>query len=175
METSRLEQEILQSPRIFRFGDFVLHMERFELRKGGMTVHLQPKTFDVLCYLVSHPARLIDKDELLRAVWPEEQPETWDDANALGIAVGATAGYSATMAGASYAAVSDSVHAMSASADLQSRNLLASRHANASAMRAAGMKVKSRLPGSGGMSSGRKRPRGCWMCTTMPHSKEFPA
>lgn len=71
METSRLEQEILQSPRIFRFGDFVLHMERFELRKGGMPIHLQPKTFDVLCYLVSHPERLIDKDELLRAVWPD--------------------------------------------------------------------------------------------------------
>ena len=71
METSRLEQKMLQGPRIFRFGDFVLHMERFELRKGGMPIHLQPKTFDVLCYLVSHPGRLIDKDELLRAVWPD--------------------------------------------------------------------------------------------------------
>ncbi len=71
MESSRLEQEILQSPRIYRFGEFVLNAERYELRKGGMPIRLQPKTFDVLCYLVAHSGRLVDKDELFRAVWPD--------------------------------------------------------------------------------------------------------
>ena len=71
MENSRQEHEFLQRPRIYRFGDFVLNVERYELRKDGTPIRLQPKTFDVLCYLVSHPGRLIDKDELLGAVWPD--------------------------------------------------------------------------------------------------------
>ena len=32
---------------------------------------LPPKAFDVLHYLVTHPDRLVTKDELLDAVWPE--------------------------------------------------------------------------------------------------------
>jgi class 3 adenylate cyclase/DNA-binding winged helix-turn-helix (wHTH) protein len=34
-------------------------------------VALPPKAFDVLYYLVTHPDRLVTKDELLDAVWPE--------------------------------------------------------------------------------------------------------
>ena len=34
-------------------------------------VALPPKAFDVLHYLVTHPERLVTKDELLDAVWPE--------------------------------------------------------------------------------------------------------
>jgi DNA-binding winged helix-turn-helix (wHTH) protein/predicted ATPase len=34
-------------------------------------VALSPKAFNVLHYLVTHPARLVTKDELLDAVWPE--------------------------------------------------------------------------------------------------------
>ena len=51
MENSRQEHEFLQRPRIYRFGDFVLNVERYELRKDGTPIRLQPKTFDVLCYL----------------------------------------------------------------------------------------------------------------------------
>src|SRR5215831_5934429 len=34
-------------------------------------ITLPPKTFAVLHYLVTHPDRLVTKDELLDAVWPE--------------------------------------------------------------------------------------------------------
>src|SRR5215831_16445625 len=34
-------------------------------------IALPPKTFAVLHYLVTHPDRLVTKDELLDAVWPE--------------------------------------------------------------------------------------------------------
>jgi DNA-binding winged helix-turn-helix (wHTH) protein len=34
-------------------------------------VVLPPKAFDVLHYLVTHPDRLVTKDELLDALWPE--------------------------------------------------------------------------------------------------------
>ena len=70
------------------------------------------------------------------------QPETWDDAQALGIAVGATAGYQGRMAQSAYAAVSHAVHTLAASSDRQSKNLFASRHASAARMRAAGMTIQ---------------------------------
>ena len=38
---------------------------------GAEAVVLTPKTFDVLHYLVRHADRLVTKDELLDAVWPE--------------------------------------------------------------------------------------------------------
>jgi DNA-binding winged helix-turn-helix (wHTH) protein/tetratricopeptide (TPR) repeat protein len=41
------------------------------LWRGAQAVALPPKAFDVLHYLVTHPDRLVSKDELLNAVWPE--------------------------------------------------------------------------------------------------------
>ena len=38
---------------------------------GEQRVTLAPKAFDVLRYLVEHPARLVTQDELLDALWPE--------------------------------------------------------------------------------------------------------
>lgn len=73
------------------------------------------------------------------------QPETWDDAQALGIAVGATAGYQGAQASAAYGTVSHALHAMAAGPTAQSRSLLAS-HGNMRAMRAAGMTVRPGTP-----------------------------
>jgi class 3 adenylate cyclase/DNA-binding winged helix-turn-helix (wHTH) protein/tetratricopeptide (TPR) repeat protein len=46
---------------------------------------LQPKAFDVLHYLVTHPDRLVTKDELLDAVWPETAVTDAVVRNAIGI------------------------------------------------------------------------------------------
>ncbi len=40
------------------------------LLRDGQTVPLAPKAFDLLCFLLAHPHRLIGKDELLKGVWP---------------------------------------------------------------------------------------------------------
>src|SRR5215467_273443 len=53
------------------FADFRLDRDNACLRQGTQPVALTPKAFDVLHYLVTHPDRLITKDELLNAVWPE--------------------------------------------------------------------------------------------------------
>lgn len=55
---------------IYAFGDCELDEVRFELRRRGAAVPLEPKTFDVLAYLVKSPDRVVSKDELLDAVWP---------------------------------------------------------------------------------------------------------
>ena len=53
------------------FGPFALDPANACLWRGAEAVALPPKAFDVLHYLVTHPDRLVTKDELLDAVWPE--------------------------------------------------------------------------------------------------------
>ena len=60
--------DVLRAAMI-RIGEFILDPERFELRSGQAAVRLQPKTFDVLAFLVANPGRIV-KDELVAAVWP---------------------------------------------------------------------------------------------------------
>ena len=52
------------------FGRFVLDLRRGVLLLDGRDIVLRPKTFGVLSYLVQHPDRLVSKEELLAAVWP---------------------------------------------------------------------------------------------------------
>ncbi len=54
----------------FQFEEFELDPARRTLERDGTVVPLSPKAFDVLSYLVQNPARVITKDELLKAVWP---------------------------------------------------------------------------------------------------------
>jgi predicted ATPase len=54
----------------FRFADFVLDTDRFELSRGGRPVAVQPKVLDLILCLVRAPERTLTKQELLEAVWP---------------------------------------------------------------------------------------------------------
>ena len=51
------------------FDDCTLDLARCVLLRGGKTIEMRPKAFDLLRYLVEHPGRLISKDELIKAVW----------------------------------------------------------------------------------------------------------
>src|SRR5262252_1638014 len=53
------------------FEPFRLDPVNARLWRGAEVVALQPRVFDVLHYLVTHPHRLVTKDELLNAIWPE--------------------------------------------------------------------------------------------------------
>ena len=54
---------------IYRFDDFALDTDRFELGRGEDTVALEPQVFEVLAYLIAHSDRIVAKDELIDAVW----------------------------------------------------------------------------------------------------------
>jgi DNA-binding winged helix-turn-helix (wHTH) protein len=56
-------------PVPFRFEDYELDLERFELRRSGRAVALEPQVFDVLAYLVRHRNRVVSKTDLLDDVW----------------------------------------------------------------------------------------------------------
>jgi DNA-binding winged helix-turn-helix (wHTH) protein/tetratricopeptide (TPR) repeat protein len=56
---------------IFRFGEFELDERRLELRAVGAPVPLHATPLRLLVYLVRNASRVISKEELLTAVWPD--------------------------------------------------------------------------------------------------------
>jgi DNA-binding winged helix-turn-helix (wHTH) protein/quercetin dioxygenase-like cupin family protein len=54
----------------YRFGAFVLNVERGCLQRDGQDLDLRPKAFDVLHYLVERSGKLASKDELVELAWP---------------------------------------------------------------------------------------------------------
>ena len=55
---------------IFKFGDYVLESREHSLRKGAQQIHLRPKAFETLLYLVKHHGSLIKKQDMLDDLWP---------------------------------------------------------------------------------------------------------
>lgn len=59
------------SRRGYRFGPFHVDPGRRVLLRDGKPVALTAKAFDVLLFMVRNPGRLLSKEELFEAVWPE--------------------------------------------------------------------------------------------------------
>ncbi len=55
----------------YQFGEFKLDLLRGCVLKAGEEIKLRPKVYETLKYLVQHPGQLIDKQELMRAVWSD--------------------------------------------------------------------------------------------------------
>ncbi len=55
----------------FRFESFTLDLERLCLRGPSGQVNVRRKSFDVLRYLIEHAGRVVTKEELIGAVWPD--------------------------------------------------------------------------------------------------------
>ena len=60
-----------QTKMIFEFGSFRLNPAERLLLRDQAPVHLPPKAFDALVVLVQNRGHLLEKDELLRKVWPD--------------------------------------------------------------------------------------------------------
>jgi TolB-like protein/DNA-binding winged helix-turn-helix (wHTH) protein/Tfp pilus assembly protein PilF len=56
---------------LYEFDEFRLDPQSRVLRRGGTTVSLTPKAFDVLLFLIQNAGRIVTKDELMKAVWPD--------------------------------------------------------------------------------------------------------
>ena len=59
------------SSEVFHFDEFTLDVRERRLLRGAEVVRVSPKAYDVLVALVQQRGRLVTKDELLSAVWPE--------------------------------------------------------------------------------------------------------
>jgi DNA-binding winged helix-turn-helix (wHTH) protein/TolB-like protein/Tfp pilus assembly protein PilF len=63
---------------LVRFDDFELDLETRSLSRAGRAIPLNPRTFDLLAYLAQNARRLVTREELLNALWPESYV---DDSN----------------------------------------------------------------------------------------------
>jgi TolB-like protein len=54
---------------VLAFGYHRLDIARRELRRGTKLVHLEPKAFDLLVFLIRNSDRVVSKDDLLAAIW----------------------------------------------------------------------------------------------------------
>jgi adenylate cyclase len=60
----------MPTEKILRFGAFSLDPNRASVAGPNGPLPLRPKAFDVLLYLVRNRDRVVSKDELMQAVWP---------------------------------------------------------------------------------------------------------
>ncbi len=58
-------------PRKFRFGPYELDEAARELRKNGLSIHLQDQPWEVLRALVERPGEVVSREDLRRRLWPD--------------------------------------------------------------------------------------------------------
>jgi predicted ATPase/DNA-binding winged helix-turn-helix (wHTH) protein len=61
----------VKGQRTYCFGEFTLDLARGSLFRSSHEVKLRPKVFEALRYLVENSGRLVGKEELAHAIWPD--------------------------------------------------------------------------------------------------------
>ena len=56
---------------IYEFDDLQINTAKRLLLRRGERVPLTPKVFDTLLYFARHHGRVLDKEELMREIWPD--------------------------------------------------------------------------------------------------------
>ena len=54
---------------IYRFGQYFLDPQCYELRRGKEVVKVEPQVFGLLTHLIENRERVVSKDDLIEAVW----------------------------------------------------------------------------------------------------------
>jgi DNA-binding winged helix-turn-helix (wHTH) protein len=65
------EPSLRQDAMLHRFGSFELDEDARSLTLQGVAQKIQPRVFDLLVYLVRNAGRVVPKDELMDALWPD--------------------------------------------------------------------------------------------------------
>ena len=60
-----------QGTRLYQFGPFRIDRDERLLRRGTQVIPLAPKAIETLLALASSGGRVVEKDELIRLVWPD--------------------------------------------------------------------------------------------------------
>ena len=55
----------------YRFGPFCLDTDAYRLTRDGAPTPTSPRQLDLLAHLVARPSRLVTRDELFEALWPD--------------------------------------------------------------------------------------------------------
>jgi DNA-binding response OmpR family regulator len=65
----RRTTDLKAGPNSVRFGDFLLDIDGYLLKKGGEKIPLSSKEFEVLAYLATHPGKAVTPDTIYADVW----------------------------------------------------------------------------------------------------------
>ena len=57
--------------RLYRFEEFTIDVGQRVVERGGKPLPLAPKVFETLLVLVENAGRIVEKDELMRRIWPD--------------------------------------------------------------------------------------------------------
>ncbi len=60
-----------EQPLVYEFREFRIDMARRILMRNGEPVTVTPKAFDILLFFAQNHGKVLEKDELLTALWPE--------------------------------------------------------------------------------------------------------
>lgn len=66
------------SEDILKVGDLKLDATNYKVTKAGCEIHLRPKEFALLEFLMRHPGRVFQQEALLNRVWATESEATID-------------------------------------------------------------------------------------------------
>ena len=64
-----------QNQYLYEFGPFRLDAQKRLLLREGEIVPLKPKAFDTLLVLVGNCGQVVEKDELMKRIWPNTAVE----------------------------------------------------------------------------------------------------
>ena len=64
----RGSRELIKETK-FQLGDVEIDLDRHEVKKAGLTVHLTPKEFDLLVTLARFSGRVVTHRQILKTVW----------------------------------------------------------------------------------------------------------
>lgn len=70
-ETRTSASQVPESGRIYRFDDAELDTASACLRRAGRELFLRPKAYQVLLFLVRNAGRVVTRQELQAAIWPD--------------------------------------------------------------------------------------------------------
>ena len=66
-----------EAHKVIRFGDVAVDVERRIIERGGQQVKVTPAEYNLLCYFLQNPDRVLTRDMILNSVWGyESYPNT---------------------------------------------------------------------------------------------------
>lgn len=69
---SYAEQSQANPSSILSFGDLIIDLKSFEVKKNGETVNLTLREFELFSFLAQHPGEVFSREQLLEKVWGYE-------------------------------------------------------------------------------------------------------
>lgn len=62
-------EQSIENDAVIRFAGFELDMRAFELRRDGVPVPIEPRTFDLIALLARHAGRTVTRDQIFETIW----------------------------------------------------------------------------------------------------------